>query len=151
MLDRALPALVLAGAVFYLLQSVQLPFGSAARPGAGFYPVVIATFACVVGLVTTAVSFVGRRPEPERATAVVDPAASTRRRRVLITTAALLFFCVVMPWVGYPLAAAAFGVATLVGLGSRWWAATSIGVVSAAGSYYLFAVLLDVPLPRGPW
>jgi hypothetical protein len=25
------------------------------------------------------------------------------------------------------------------------------GVLSSAGSYGLFAVLLDVPLPRGPW
>ena len=149
MLDRALPALVLAGAVFYLLQSVQLPFGSAARPGAGFYPVATAIFACVVGGAATMLAFVGRRPE--RAADVEDPVSPAARRRVFITTVALLAFCVVMPWIGYPLAAAAFGVATLLGLGSRWWTATIIGVGSALGSYYLFAVLLDVPLPRGPW
>ena len=148
MLDRALPALVLAGAVFYLLQSVQLPFGSAARPGAGFYPVITAIFACVVGGAATALAFVSRRPE---AADVEEPISPAARRRVFITTVALLAFCVVMPWVGYPLAAAAFGVATLLGLGSRWWTATIIGVGSALGSYYLFAVLLDVPLPRGPW
>jgi hypothetical protein len=29
--------------------------------------------------------------------------------------------------------------------------ALGTGVLSAAVSYYLFAGLLDVPLPRGPW
>jgi len=36
-------------------------------------------------------------------------------------------------------------------LGARWTTALLTGVLSAAGSYGLFAVLLDVPLPRGPW
>jgi hypothetical protein len=29
--------------------------------------------------------------------------------------------------------------------------ALATAVLSAAVSHYLFAVLLDVPLPRGPW
>jgi|KBSSwiStaDraftv2_1062776.scaffolds.fasta_scaffold703161_2 hypothetical protein len=149
MLDRLLPALVFVGAVFYLLQAVQLPFGTAARPGAGFFPVATAIFACLAGLAALVLAFVGTRPE--RAAVAADPAEPGAGRRVFLTTVALLFFCVVMPWVGYPLAAAAFGVAALLGLGSRWWTATTIGVGSALGSYYLFGILLDVPLPRGPW
>jgi hypothetical protein len=34
-------------------------------------------------------------------------------------------------------------------LGAGWRAAVVTGVASAAGSYYLFGVVLDVPLPRG--
>lgn len=149
MLARLLPAVVMAAAGVYLLQSLQLPFGSAARPGAGFYPVAVAVFACVVGLAATVRGFLAA--PSVRAAAVADPDAPAQRRRVVTTTAALVGFCLVMPWIGYPLAACAFVIAALRGLGSRWSAALAIGVLSAAGSHYLFAVLLDVPLPRGPW
>ena len=70
---------------------------------------------------------------------------------MIASVAALVGFCLVMPWIGYPLSALAFVAIVLQRLGSRWPAALAIAVASAAGSYYLFAVLLDVPLPRGPW
>ena len=50
-----------------------------------------------------------------------------------------------------PAAAFVFVTVVLRVLGSRWPAALAIGVARApAGSYYLFAVLLDVPLPARP-
>ena len=149
MVVRLLPAVALVAAVFYLTQALKLPFGGVARPGAGFYPTAVAVFACVVGLAATVQAF--RTPSAARPDADADPDAPGRRRRVLATVVALAGFCVAMPWVGYPIAACAFVVAALRGLGSRWSAAILIGVLSAAGSHYLFAVLLDVPLPRGPW
>jgi hypothetical protein len=148
MVARVLPAVVFAAAVFYLLQAVQLPFGSSARPGAGFYPVIVAVFACVVGLAATIRAFVAA---PTARVASVADSVAGQRRRVVTTTLALVGFCFVMPWLGYPLTAAAFVMAALRGLGSRWSVAVAIGVLSAGVSHYLFAVLLDVPLPRGPW
>ena len=65
--------------------------------------------------------------------------------------AALAAFCLILPWVGYPLSAFLFVTVVLRRLGSGWPAAVALGVASAAVSHYLFAVLLDVPLPRGPW
>ena len=149
MLERVLPAVVMIAAGAYLLLALQYPLGAAARPGAGFYPVMVAVFACVVGFTATAQAFLA--PRVARRAATADPEAPAQRRRVLTTTAALVGFCLVMPWIGYPLSAAAFVIATLRGLDSRWPVAAGIGVVSALASYYLFAVLLDVPLPRGPW
>jgi hypothetical protein len=70
---------------------------------------------------------------------------------VLSTIAVLVAFCLAMPWVGYPVAAFGFVVFLLHRLGSGWRSALIIGALSAAASHYLFAVLLDVPLPRGPW
>ena len=149
MLHRVVPLLIVASAGFYLTQSLQLPFGSAARPGAGFYPTLVAIFGCLVGLAATAQSF---RMAPVASTAVdVDPEAAAERRRVASTIVALAVFCLVLPWIGYPLAACVFVIAMLLGLGSRPPAAIAMGIVSAAGSYALFGWLLDVPLPRGPW
>jgi hypothetical protein len=148
MLERLLAVTVLAVAVFYLTQALALPLGTVARPGAGFYPSMVAVFACVVGLAAAIRAFVAPRVAPAGAASAEIPGG---RRRVTQTTAALAGFCLAMPWVGYPLAAGAFVMVMLRGLGSRWLAAIATGLLSAAGSHYLFAVLLDVPLPRGPW
>ena len=150
MIARLLPLAVLAVAGLYLMQALALPFGSGARPGAGVYPVIVGAFACVVGLLATALAFLPR-PAAGAAPGAGDPEIVGARRRVAATTVALIGFCVAMPWIGYPIAACAFVIAVLRGLGSRWWAAVTTGVVSAVASHYLFAVLLDVPLPRGPW
>ena len=145
MLARAVPLVLLVVAAIYLTLAVRLPFGTAARPGAGFYPVIVALFAVAVALAATAGAFRGARG----AEAVeLAPAA---RRRVAISVAALIVFCLVLPWIGYPAAAFGFVAVVLRYLGARWTTALLAGVLSSAGSYGIFAVLLDVPLPRGPW
>ena len=60
MLARGVPLVLLLAAGVYLTLAFQLPFGSGARPGAGFYPVIVAVFAIVVALVATVSAFRGR-------------------------------------------------------------------------------------------
>jgi putative tricarboxylic transport membrane protein len=146
-LARAVPLVVLAAAGVYLTLALRLPFGVAARPGAGFYPVIVAVFAIVVALAATASAF-RDAPRAETDAADLDAAA---RRRVVISVVALAVFCLALPWAGYPAAAFAFVAVVLRYLGGRWTTALLMGVLSSAGSYGLFAGLLDVPLPRGPW
>ena len=139
--------MLLAAAGVYLTLALRLPFGGAARPGAGFYPVIVAVFAIVVALAATASAFWGAA----HAEADADALDAAARRRVVISVVALAAFCLALPWVGYPAAACAFVAVVLRYLGGRWTTALLMGVLSAAASYGLFAVLLDVPLPRGPW
>ena len=54
MLERVVALVVVAASGVYLTQALALPFGSSARPGAGFYPVAVATLGCIVGVVATA-------------------------------------------------------------------------------------------------
>ena len=68
--ERVLALATLLGGALFLIQARALPFGSAERPGAGFFPVLIAVFACVVGLVATARAFV---LAPRAAGARTDP------------------------------------------------------------------------------
>ncbi len=145
MLARAVPLVLLVSAAVYLTLALRLPFGAAERPGAGFYPVIVAVFAIVVALAATASAF---RSAPGAAVVELDAAS---RRRVVITVLALVAFCLVLPWVGYPAAAFAFVAVVLRSLGARGTTALLTGALSSAGSYGLFAILLDVPLPRGPW
>jgi hypothetical protein len=143
-----LSALVI-GAVIYLTLALRLPFGMVARPGAGFYPVLVAVFAIVVGLAATAHAF--RHALPAQADLSEGGGDASARRRVAISVAALTLIYFALPWIGYPLAAFGFVTVVLRYLGGRWSTALLTGVLSAAGSYGLFATLLDVPLPRGPW
>jgi hypothetical protein len=63
----------------------------------------------------------------------------------------MLAFCLLLSWVGYPLVAFGFVAFLLHRLGSTPRAAAITGALTAAVSYYVFGVLLEVPLPRGPW
>lgn len=145
MFDRTVPLVLLAASAVYLTQALALPFGAVAKPGAGFYPVIVAIFAIVVALVATATAFRAAASAPAQA----DADWPERRKRVLVSVAALSGFCLALPWVGYPAVAFAFTAIVLRYLGSRLWTAVVTGILSAVVSYVLFAVLLDVPLPRG--
>jgi putative tricarboxylic transport membrane protein len=147
-LARAVPLVLLVAAGVYLTLALRLPFGAAERPGAGFYPVIVAVFALVVALVATASAFRGVPGADDAAVAKVDAAS---RRRVVISVVALAAFCLVLPWVGYPASAFAFVAVVLRYLGARWPTALVTGALSSGVSYGLFATLLDVPLPRGLW
>ena len=146
MLARTVPLVLLGVGAVYLFLASQLPFGSTAKPGAGFYPVLVGLFAVAVALGAAINAF--RAPRAADDGPALDADA---RRRVLITMVTLAAFCLALPWIGYPLAGFAFVAVVLRALGSGWATALAIGALSAAGSYGLFAGVLDVPLPRGPW
>ena len=147
--ERLVALVVLAGGGLYLSQALRLPMGTGARPGAAFFPVAIAVFACLVGLAALARSFVSG----SRMRVVTDAAAWSPecRNRVISTVIVLVVFCLLLPWVGYPVMAFVFVAVLLRKLGSGWPGAVLTGVLTAVLSFYVFAVLLDVPLPRGPW
>jgi hypothetical protein len=146
-LARAVPLVLLGAAGVYLILALRLPFGATARPGAGFYPVLVGIFAICAAVAATASAF---RATPRAATDPVEMDGAARGR-VIVSVIALVAFCLALPWIGYPAAAFGFVAVVLRYLGAGWTAALLTGVLSAAGSYGLFAVLLDVPLPRGPW
>jgi putative tricarboxylic transport membrane protein len=145
MTERLVALVVVAASGAYLFNGLSLPIGTTARPGAGFFPLAIGAFGAVMALVWTVAAF---RRAP--VVAAEEPGISgDARGRVVTTAAALIGFCVLLPWLGYPVVALVFVTLLLRWLGAGWRAAVVTGVTSAAVSYYLFGVLLDVPLPRG--
>ncbi len=144
MTGRLLALAVLAASGVYLVNAWPLPSGTAARPGSGFYPMAVGVFGAAVALVWVVSAF---RQEPST---VGGPVLDTQSRtRVSVTAGLLIGFCLLLPWIGYSLAALLFTGLLLRGLGARWSAAAAIAAASALGSYYVFGVLLGVPLPRG--
>jgi len=143
MIGRLLALAVLVASGVYLVNAWPLPAGTAARPGPGFYPMAVGVFGAAVALAWVVSAF-------RRAPAAVDGAAmdGPSRTRVSATTGLLLGFCLLLPWTGYPVAALLFTGLLLRGLGAGWTAALVIGLGSALASYYVFGMLLGVPLPR---
>ena len=148
MLERVVALVVVGVAGVYLTQALALPYGTTAKPGAGFFPTLVGIFGCVVGLAMCARAFRARPRSPATRERESDPAA---RGRAVSTVFLLVVFCALLPWIGYPLLAFAFVTVLLRRLGSAWRAAVITGAGAAAVSFYVFAVLLDVPLPSGPW
>jgi putative tricarboxylic transport membrane protein len=143
--QRGVALAFLAASVVYLALAMGFPFGTLARPGAGFFPVGVGVFLCAAALTVVAAGF-------RRVPAAAPPLAPESRRRVAVTGAALAAFCLLVPWLGYPACAFLFVMLVLRRLGGgRWLSVLIIAALSAAISYYVFASLLSVPLPRGVW
>ncbi|OLB96088.1 MAG: hypothetical protein AUH30_13725 [Candidatus Rokubacteria bacterium 13_1_40CM_68_15] len=145
-MTRRVAALAWLGASgLYLAGAATFPFGSGARPGAGFFPVAVGVLLCLVCALFAVHTF--RQASEDGRSGGTMPADD--RARVLATVAGLIAFCLILPYAGYPLAAAVFVAWLLRRLGGGRWVVTAvIAVVSALVSYYVFAVLLAVPLPR---
>ncbi|HEU4371349.1 MAG TPA: tripartite tricarboxylate transporter TctB family protein [Methylomirabilota bacterium] len=141
----ALGFLVASGA--YLAASLAFPLGSVAKPGPGFFPVGVGVFLCAAAVALAVALFRGAA-----AVTVGAGLAGRERVRVLVTVGGLAGFCLLLPWLGYPACAFLFVVLVLRCLGGgRWPGVVLTAALSAFGSYYLFGVLLGVPLPRGPF
>jgi putative tricarboxylic transport membrane protein len=146
MIERAVALAVLVACGVYLASGWSLPMGTAARPGPGFYPLAVGVFGATVALAWVVAAF---RRAPAAVLSTTPP--SQGRGRVGAAAGLLVGFCLLMPWIGYPVAAFFFTGLLLRGLGARWPAALVIGLACAVASSYLFGVLLGVPLPRGPF
>jgi hypothetical protein len=155
-MERLVALTLLAAIGVYLAAAWLLPRGTVERPGPGFYPVVVGVFGAVVAL--TWVLGTLRRPAalPAESGAPGDLVTATgpalgrpARLRVIATATLLVAFCLGLSRVGYPLAALVFVALALRGMGARWLPAILMALVSAGVSYYVFGVLLGVPLPSG--
>jgi hypothetical protein len=129
----------------YLASGWSLSLGTVARPGPGLYPLAVGLLGACVATAWVVTAF---RRVP--AAAGGGPLVAQGQGRVGVTAGLLVAFCFLLPWVGYPLAAFLFTGLLLRGLGASWVVALATALPCAALSYYLFGVLLGVPLPRGP-
>jgi putative tricarboxylic transport membrane protein len=142
------PIVFLGVSGLYLATSLTLPVGTAARPGAGFFPVVVGLYLCGLGAVLAVAAW--RRAPAAPTTARTALVAGDARMRVTAILVALSGFCLALGWIGYPAAAFLFVAVGLKSLGRGGWpSALLTALVAAFVSYYLFGVVLGVPLPRG--
>ncbi|OGK98642.1 MAG: hypothetical protein A3I14_01145 [Candidatus Rokubacteria bacterium RIFCSPLOWO2_02_FULL_73_56] len=136
---------LVAGAVIH--QAAALPFGGARNPGPGFVPwwagVALAGLSLLLG-----VQVVRARRGPGARRGV--EAARGDWRRVAALLAALALYVVALDPLGYPISTFLLVLLMLRPATRRALVpALGLAVLAAGGSYVLFAVWLQVPLPPG--
>lgn len=144
-LPRAVALAFLAGSALYLVQAARLPLGSVEQPGAGLFPL-------LVGALLLAASVAHLLQDLRRGSGGPPLPSAETGRRVMGVVAALGAFCLLLPWLGYGVTALGLLLAILRLFGlARWGMTAAVALVATVASYYLFAVVLGVPLPAGVW
>ncbi len=135
-------ALVLS--ILYLIGALGYPMGTMEQPGPGRYPVLVGALLIIASIGSLAHNL--WKP----ATGTLSLPKGRNLVRVLTIIAGTFAYVVLLPYTGHLIAAVVtvFIVLQTMGLSSWLW---KIGftVLIALGSYYLFDVILNVPLPRG--
>jgi putative tricarboxylic transport membrane protein len=147
---RALPitatCFLLLG-IAYLAGSLKLPMGSAVKPGAGLFPLLVGVSLTILSLLLLIFALKQKEASPKDQ----EPFPQGKdRQRVAAVAITLILFVVLLKPLGYGVSSALLMAATLRLLGLRSWGKiVLISILTAAISYYLFDSLLGTPLPRG--
>jgi hypothetical protein len=135
-------ALVILGAAI-AWEGRKLPLGTWHNPGAGYLPLVLAAILALLGL---AIAVLDRRSPGLHQ---LDWSEGPHALIIVLACAAAAFM---LERAGYRLTIFALVLFFLAIVERRdILAALTVSAGLAAGSYYLFATLLRVPLPLGPW
>jgi putative tricarboxylic transport membrane protein len=141
--NRVAGLALVAIAVGVAWESSKLPLGSLGNPGAGFLPLVIAAALAVFGLLTALLD----KDTPSWNS--VSWAEAPRTAGILAATA---FGALAMERLGYRITTFVIAALLLLVLERKHpLPALFAALLLSAGTYYLFATLLRVPLPLGPW
>jgi len=134
--------LIFLGGLF-VYEGAKLPPGEGGAPGAGFLP-----FWIGIGLIGFALPLF-LRPAGGLGLRDLFPMGS-EGRRVGSALAAMAVYPLVLKPAGFLLAT--FGLFLFLlqfYRRGRWWAAMALSLAVAAGSYWLFAKIFEMPLPEG--
>jgi len=144
--DVAVGAIVVALALFVLVQSLQLNFYIEGIPGPGFFPTLLAIALGLTGVILAAVSFVRAKTSSEPFPAP----SSSQVKRSMSVWLAVVASVLLVSMVGFLLAMLALAAFLILGLERQRTLAGVAGVIIIPlGAYLLFSVLLGVPLPAG--
>jgi putative tricarboxylic transport membrane protein len=140
--DVVVSGLALTFGIAAILESNKLPLGTGRNPGQGFFPwwtsIVVVLLALV--LLTQALT-----PRPS-----ANQHAPGRIAKVTALLLALAAYTFVLDFLGYMICTFFLVLFMLRAIDlHRWPVALGMALLTAVGSYVMFAVWLSVPLPRG--
>lgn len=131
-------------ATAYLGMSLQLPLGRMDQPGAGVFPIIVGTLMVLISLVT-----VWEGWQLEKAETIEWPAGADRKR-LLCLVGLMVGYVVALPWLGQIISATLFCLLLMRVLSNLGWLRIGMySLIMSAALYWVFVVLLNVPMPRG--
>lgn len=132
-------------ASLYVIASLAYAVGTPDQPGPGMFPVIIG-----VGLAISSVGLLIESLRIPRERMIVWPYPSGAIR-LAAAVAASTAYVVLLPLLGQLIAGALVSLALLWSMRLRpWWLVPVLSVVFSTAVAYLFGVVLNVQLPRGP-
>jgi putative tricarboxylic transport membrane protein len=143
---------VLVVGLVYLATAIQMPRGSIAYPGPGFYPSVVGVFLVLTAAVCFGIALWDARKERSATAPTVAEPENTKRigTPTLQLLALLVFYAGSLPYIGFLLSISVFLLLSMRIFGYQNWTRSIVVTVLIAGaSYMVFVHWLSVPLPRG--
>lgn len=128
--------------IYGLVLSLQLPMGSWGEPGAGPFPLMVSILLCLSGIKM----FFSGEGKVEGDWKTIFKEQRTPCQIVILTVA----FIAALDRLGYLLTSTLYLFALLSWVSRyRVWISMAIAVSIGIGSWYIFAKLLETPLPGG--
>lgn len=144
--DRISGIVIFAIGVAVFLGSLSYPVGTLQKPGGGFFPLLSSVLLLVLSGVFIFQSFMGKRGKsPDAASLFPGKKAA---KRIFCGVAALVGYRYLIPVIGFAPATAVFIFFLSKFLEQYSWGKSVFFAVGAASlSYYLFQVVLKIPMP----
>jgi putative tricarboxylic transport membrane protein len=141
--DTIAAGAILLLAVVSVHEASKLPFGTVSNPGPGFLP-------WWIGVTLGLLAFV-RLGQAWKSPVIPDAGAGRRIGTVAALVAVLAAYVLLLEPLGYPLCTFLLVGFMLRAVTPRSWSvALGVAALAAVGTFVVFAVWLDVPLPPGP-
>lgn len=141
--DIGVAALTLIFGVAAAHESAKLPFGTVHNPGQGFFPWWTSVVIILLAMILLIQALKSRSSTARE--------KSVRIARVAGLLAALVAYTFLLDSLGYPLCTFLLVLFMLRATEPQpWTVALGMAAITAVGSYVIFAIWLNVPLPRGP-
>jgi len=144
---RTVTVVAIAGLLLtlrYLIEALRYPLGTAGQPGPGLYPLLVGALLML--------GFIGAGLEAlvSKSQASVQWPAGGARWRVLTITGAIFAYAILLPYFGHAIMGTLLTLAVLETMKQRSWTVKILlSIMIGVGSYFLFVIVLGVPLPIG--
>jgi|GEM_PF-582907 len=130
--------------IFYSL--TKLHFGSLAKPGSGFFPLISGGGIALLSLVWILGNVLKKLKD--------EPLWEKMSwQKPLLAAALSVVYGLLMKPIGYVLATLVFMTVwqVIIAREKKWWKGLLVAIPATIGVYLIFIVLLRVPIDRGPW
>ena len=127
--------------------SLRMPIGTFRAAGSGLFPLGLGILLMGLSVVLLINVYVQRKPISERKP---HPEGPRSTKQVVLFMGAIVLATLLFKELGYPLVSFLLLLALLRILGVRRWVyALSLSFLTATGTYVLFVLWLQIPLPKG--
>jgi putative tricarboxylic transport membrane protein len=131
----------------FFIQSFQFEYTSSSNPGPGFFPVWLSGILIVLSVLYIIQSLrTPNRSETEQS----DKTNSMERMKLLFVILSMFLFPIVLPFLGFMLSGTIF-LFLLLFRAYKWYISLGISIVVTAVVFWLFGVVLSIPLPVNGW